>query len=111
MQAGRLKAIAVTSPTRDADLPNVQTAREAGFPDLETSGWQGLVGPAGMPREVVQKIHGALRATLAKPDVRERLNQLGIAATPGTPEKFGDEIRRDLGRYGPVVKAAGIKAE
>ena len=50
-------------------------------------------------------------AVLADPDVRERLNNLGIAATPGTPERFGEDIRRDLNRYGPVVKAAGIKAE
>ena len=61
VQSGALKAIAITSPNRDKDLPNVPTMRESGFAELETSGWQGLVGPTGMPKDVVQKLQGALK--------------------------------------------------
>ena len=111
VQAGRLKAIAVTSPTRDADLPNVQTAREAGFPDLETSGWQGLVGPAGMPREVVQKIHGALRATLAKPDVRERLAKAGTPVMERSPDEFAAFIKAENERWLPLIKSSGARIQ
>ena len=109
--AGKLKALAVTSPGRDADLPQVPTATEAGFPGLETSGWQGLVGPAGMPPEVVQKLHGALRAALAKPELRQRFATAGTPVMERDPQAFGAFIKAENERWLPLIKASGAKID
>jgi tripartite-type tricarboxylate transporter receptor subunit TctC len=111
VKSGKIHPVAVSSLQRSRALPDVPTFIEAGVSDFDVSSWVGIMAPAKTPRAIIERLNTELNAVLADPDVRERLNQLGIAATPGTPEKFGDEIRRDLGRYGPVVKAAGIKAE
>lgn len=111
VKGGKLHPVAVSSAQRSRALPDVPTFIEAGVGDFDVSSWVGLLAPAKTPRPIIDRLNTELNAVLADPDVRERLNNLGIAATPGTPEKFGDDIRRDLGRYGPVVKAAGIKAE
>ncbi|MFC5498928.1 Bug family tripartite tricarboxylate transporter substrate binding protein [Caenimonas terrae] len=111
VKSGKLVGLAVSSAQRSASLPDVPTFIESGIPDFEINSWVGILAPAKTPRAVVQRLNTELNAVLADPEVRERLNQLGIGATPGSPEKFGEEIKRDLARYGPVVKAAGIKAE
>jgi len=111
VKGGKLHPVAVSSAQRSRALPDVPTFIEAGVGDFDVSSWVGLLAPAKTPRSIIERLNSELNAVLADPEVRERLNNLGIAATPGTPERFGDDIRRDLGRYGPVVKAAGIKAE
>ncbi len=108
---GRLKALAVTSPSRDPVLPDVPTATEAGFPSLETAGWQGLIGPAGMPADVVRKLHGALRAALAKPDVRERFANAGTPVMERDPQAFGAFIKAENERWLPLIKASGAKID
>jgi tripartite-type tricarboxylate transporter receptor subunit TctC len=107
VQSGALKAIAITSPNRDKDLPNVPTMREAGFAELETSGWQGLVGPAGMPKEVVQKLQGALKKVLSNPDVRERLEKSGTPITERSSAEFANFIKAENDRWVSVIKASG----
>ena len=82
-----------------------------GVPDFVINSWVGLLAPARTPRTVIVRLKAELNAVLADPEVRDRLNALGIGATPGSAEKFGEEIKRDLARYGQVVKAAGIKAD
>lgn len=111
VKAGKLHPIAVSSAQRAPSLPEVPTFVEAGVPDFESSSWVGILAPARTPRAVVERLNAELNAVLADPAVRERLVGLGITPTPGTPEKFTDEMRRDLARYGQVVKAAAIKAE
>ena len=111
VKSGKIHPVAVSSLQRSRALPDVPTFIEAGVSDFDVSSWVGIMAPAKTPRAIIERLNTELNAVLADPEVRERLNQLGIAATPGTPEKFGEEIRRDLNRYGPVVKAAGIKAE
>ena len=111
VKSGKLKAIAVSSAQRSKSLPDVPTFIESGVPDFEVSSWVGLLAPAKTPKAIVDKLNTELNAVLNDPDVREKLNVMGITATPGTADKFGDEMKRDLARYGPVVKAAGIKAE
>ncbi|MCB2042846.1 MAG: tripartite tricarboxylate transporter substrate binding protein, partial [Rhodoferax sp.] len=86
IQSGRLKALYVTDAQRIASLPNVPTAKEAGYPGLETSGWQGIVGPAGMPKDVVARISKAISETLAKPDVRQKFAANGSAIMEKGPE-------------------------
>ena len=111
IQGGRLVAIAVSSAKRAPSLPNVPTFMESGVPDFEVSSWVGILAPAKTPRAVIDKLNRELNAVLTSAEIVERLQTLGITATPGTPEVFGEQMKRDLAKYGQVVKAAGIKAE
>ena len=111
IQSGKLKAIYVTEPQRMAQLPAVVTAREAGFPALETSGWQGIVGPAGMPRDVVNKIARAVRDTIAKADVRQKFAQTGSAVVDRGPEDFSAFVAAEVARWVPVIRASGATLE
>ena len=107
IQSGRLKALYVTDAQRVAALPNVPTAKEAGYPGLETSGWQGIVGPAGMPKDVVARISKAIGETLAKPDVRQKFAANGSAIMEKGPEEFTAFHTAEINRWVPVIKASG----
>ncbi len=111
VKSGKLLPIAVSSSKRASSLPDVATFIENGVSDFEASSWVALLAPAKTPRAIVTRLNTELNAVLNDPEVRERLNGMGITAAPGTPESFGAELSRDLSKYGPVVKAAGIKAE
>jgi tripartite-type tricarboxylate transporter receptor subunit TctC len=111
VKAGRLVPIAVSSDKRAPSLPNVPTFMEAGVPDFESSSWVAVLGPARMPKPVVERLNRELNAVLSDPPIVEKLSTLGIVATPGSPQKLADQIRADLAKYGGVVKAAGIKAD
>lgn len=111
VQSGALKAIAITSSNRDKDLPNVPTMRESGFAELETSGWQGLVGPAGMPKDVVQKLQGALKKVLSNSDVRERLEKSGTPITERSSAEFANFIKLENDRWASVIKASGASMD
>ena len=111
IQSGKLKAIYVTDAQRQAALPNVATARESGFAALEASGWQGIVGPAGMPRDVVARIARALRETLAKPDVRQKFAQTGSTVTERGPDEFSAFVAAEIARWSPVIRASGATLE
>ncbi len=111
VQSGALKAIAITSPNRDKDLPNVPTMRESGFAELETSGWQGLVGPAGMPKDVVQKLQGALKKVLSNPEVRERLEKSGTPITERSSAEFTNFIKSENDRWASVIKVSGASMD
>jgi len=111
VKAGKLKALAVTSATRDPELPNVPTAREQGYANLETAGWQGLVGPAGVPKEVVARIVSELKKALAKPEVRERFLRAGTPVVERGPEEFAAFIKAENERWLPLIKASGARIE
>lgn len=111
VQSGALKAIAITSPNRDKDLPNVPTMRESGFAELETSGWQGLVGPAGMSKDVVQKLQGALKKVLSNPEVRERLEKSGTPITERSSAEFTNFIKSENDRWASVIKVSGASMD
>lgn len=111
VKSGKLLPIAVSSSKRASSLPDVATFIENGVSDFEASSWVALLAPSKTPRAIVTRLNTELNAVLNDPEVRERLNGMGITAAPGTPESFGAELSRDLAKYGPVVKAAGIKAE
>ncbi len=110
VKAGKLTAIAVSSAQRSSSLPDVPTFVESGVADFEINSWVGIMAPAKTPKPIIDKLNAELNAVLNDPDTRARLETLGIAATPGSAAKFSDEIKRDLARYGKVVKSAGIKA-
>ena len=111
VKAGKLHAVAVSSAQRAPSMPDVPTFIESGVTDFDINSWVGLLAPAKTPRAIVDKLNTELNAVLNDPAVRERLNTLGITASPGGPEKFGRDMARDLSRYAAVVKAANIKAE
>jgi tripartite-type tricarboxylate transporter receptor subunit TctC len=107
LKSGKLMPIAVSSSKRASSLPFI----ENGVPDFEVNSWVGLLAPAKTPRAIITRINTELNAVLNDPEVKERLNGMGITASPGTTENFGAELSRDLAKFGPVVKASGIKAE
>ena len=111
LKAGRLVPIAVSSSKRSPSLPDVPTFIEAGVTDFEATSWVAILGPAKMPRPVVEKLNREINAVLTDPAIVEKLATLGIVATPGPPQQLADQIRTDLAKYGGVVKAANIKAE
>ena len=111
VKSGKLHPVAVSSAKRASSLPDVATFIENGVSDFEANSWVALLAPAKTPKAIVDKLTTELNAVLNDPEVREKLNGMGITATPGSAEKFGEEMKRDLARYGQVVKAANIKAE
>jgi len=111
VKSGRLRAVAVSSAKRSSALPDVPTFIESGVPDFVVNSWVGLLAPVNLPPAIASRLNTDLNAVLNDPAVRERLRVLGIDATPGSAEQFREEMRRDLARYGAVVKAAGILVE
>ena len=111
IQAGKLRALAVTSAKRSSQLPNVPTIAEAGVPRFEFNLWFGLWGPARLPAPVVAKIRKEFGAALADPDVREKLATLGNEIIVMSPEEFRKTIVDQIGDTARVFKAAGIKPQ
>ena len=111
VKSGKLRAIAVSSAERATALPDVPTFVESGVPDFVVNSWVGIFAPAKTPPAIIGRLNSELNAVLNDAAVREKLRLMGIEATPGTAEQFGGEIRRDLMRYGQIVKSAGIRVE
>lgn len=111
VRSGKLRGVAVSSAQRVPSLPDVPTFAEPGVPDFVVNSWVGLLAPAGLPSAIATRLNTELNAVLNDPAAQERLRTLGIEPSPGSAEQFRDEMRRDLGRYGQVVKAAGISID
>jgi tripartite-type tricarboxylate transporter receptor subunit TctC len=110
IEAGTVRALAVTTAARATFLPNVPSMAET-VPGYDTEVWWGLLGPAGMPRDVVEKISNDFVAALSTEAVKERLLKLGAAPIGSSPQKFDAKIRADYRKWGPIIEAAGMKAE
>jgi tripartite-type tricarboxylate transporter receptor subunit TctC len=111
VKSGQVRALAVTGAKRLPNLPDVPTVAEAGFPDLAFGSWNGLHVPTGTPKPVVAKISAAVAKARDLPDIRQRMTELGFTPEGGTPEEFGDFVKRDLARWHKVVKDTGVKVE
>ena len=111
VKSGRVKAIAVSSAKRSPSLPDVPTFIESGVKDFEIDDWVGLLAPAKTPKPIVMKLNQALNEILNSPEGKAKLLGMGITPTPGTPEKFGEQIKSDLLRFSPIVKGMQIKSE
>jgi tripartite-type tricarboxylate transporter receptor subunit TctC len=111
IKSGKVKALGVTSPQRAKALPEVPSFAESGLPGFDIQAWYGFLGPAGMPREVVRKIHADCVAIISRSDFQERLARDGIEPVGNTPEAFAAQIKADIERWRPIVKAAGVKPE
>jgi len=111
LKAGRVRALAVTARSRVAQLPDVPTMAEAGYPDLIVTSWQAAAAPAKTPRETVAKLNDAAVRALRSPDVRERLTQIGFDVVASTPDEFGQFMRTEVDRWTKVVERGGIKPD
>lgn len=112
--AGRVKALAVTSERRSPYAPNVPTMAEAGLKGFTEAGsdlWFGIVGPAGIPKPIVQKLNEALITAMRSPDMRQRISANGFELWTSTPDEFAKVIREDRDRWGKIVKASGAKVD
>jgi tripartite-type tricarboxylate transporter receptor subunit TctC len=110
IKLGRVKALAVTSPARLAAFPDIPTMKELGYPRVDGTVWYGLMAPAGTPKPIIAKLNTESNRVLAMQDLKDRLTNAGVDAAGGTPEDFGKFIRAEYDKWGPVVKAAGVKA-
>jgi tripartite-type tricarboxylate transporter receptor subunit TctC len=111
VQAGKLRALAVTNRKRSALLPDVPTLAESGLPDYQSGSWYGVLVPAGTPRPIIDRLHGIIVKALQQPEVGQRLAAEGAEVIGSTPEEFGAHIKTELARVAEVVRAAGIKIE
>ena len=111
IKGGAVRALGVTTPQRSALLPDVPTIAEAGVAGYDTAVWWGLLAPGGLPAEITAKIAGAAAEAMRTPAVKTRLESLGATPVGGTPEAFAKLIQDDHDKWGPVIQAAGIKAE
>jgi tripartite-type tricarboxylate transporter receptor subunit TctC len=111
VRAGKLRALAITSASRHHAWPDVPTMAEAGLPDFVVEFWNGFFAPARTPAPIVRKLHAETARVVGLPEVRERLNGLGVdpSAMPG--EEFAKIIAADIARWTAVAKAADIKAD
>ncbi len=111
VQAGNVKAIAVTSAARVPGLPNVPTLKEAGFPDYEVTAWFGIFAPAGTPPAIVTRLNEETTKALASAELKDKLGPLGMETMQGSPQSFSRLVAGDLEKWRGVVKSAKIQAE
>lgn len=112
LDSGALKAVAVTHSQRIPQLPNVPTMREAlGLTTMDIGAWQGLLVPAGTPKDVTQKLSNALERTLKAPEVKSRLVELGSIVLGGTDKEYADYMQTEAARWAKIVHETGAKAE
>ena len=111
VKAGRLKGLAVTSEKRSPLAPDVPTVAEQGFPRFDATVWIGLLAPAGVPKDVLDKLAGETQRAMADAEVRKRLNSQGFEVVGGTPEHFERFIRSETEKWTGIVKLTGAKAD
>jgi tripartite-type tricarboxylate transporter receptor subunit TctC len=111
IQAGKLRAIAVTTAKRFPLLPDIPTIAEAGFPGFEALAWNGVLAPAATPKPIIQRLNAEINAALKDPEVVRKLNVAGFAVVGGTPEEFGALIRAEAEKWAPIVTRNGIKID
>jgi tripartite-type tricarboxylate transporter receptor subunit TctC len=108
LQAGTLTAVAPTADRRLPDFPDLPTFREQGYPDMVTTTWFSLSGPAGIPPEIVQKVNRTVVSTMARPEIDQRMRQEGMVTQPLTPAEFRQLIETETVRWKPVIERAGL---
>jgi tripartite-type tricarboxylate transporter receptor subunit TctC len=111
VQAGRLKALATTSPERSDIFPDVPTFAEQGYAEVVGDNWAGVLAPVATPAPAIAKFSAALIAALDDPGLRQRLRDSGTTPAPSSPEEFGKYLREEIARWGKVVKDKGLKGE
>ena len=111
VQVGRVRALAVLAGERSSVLPDVQTAKEAGFSGFEVLSWYGIAAPAATPREIIARLNSEIARIMKSPEGRERITGVGFDPAFSTPEQFTLFLQTEIARYANVVKSAGIQPE
>jgi tripartite-type tricarboxylate transporter receptor subunit TctC len=111
VKGGKLKALAVTGPRRDPQLPDVPTVRELGLPAMETVGFQGLVGPAGMPREIVDRLAAELAQVLAQPELKAKFAAGGSEVHAQGPAEFGAFVRTENEKWSRLIRERKLQLD
>lgn len=111
IKAGKLRALAVTSPTPSPDLPGVPTMGESGLPALTVGFWSGFLGPAKMPEALVVSVSQKINAIVQSPELRSHFAKLGFEPKAGTPEEFKEFLALEKAKWGPIAQQTGLKLE
>jgi tripartite-type tricarboxylate transporter receptor subunit TctC len=110
IRAGKFRALGVTSATRSPAFPDLPAIAET-VPGFDVRSWFGLIGPAGMPKDIVDKLHVEMVKVFAQPDVKERLAVMGADAQVTDPAAFNTYVHQEMDRWAKVVKASGARVE
>jgi tripartite-type tricarboxylate transporter receptor subunit TctC len=109
VKAGRLRALAVTTPERVAAEPQLPTVAESGVPGYEVTNWHALIGPKGLPRTVIDRLHAETTKILRLKDMEERMQTDGISPAGGTSEQLHQQVTKEIEQWRRVVQRAGIR--
>ncbi len=111
VQSGKLKALAITTLKSSELLPGVKSVAEQGFPGFEVTAWNAIYAPRGTPKEIVDRLNAEVTKVLAQPETRQRLMQLGFEPAGGSPEALAAYEKQERAKWGPLIKAAGLKGD
>jgi len=111
IKSGKLKALGITSAKRSAQIPDVPTIAESGYPDFQVGNWYAVLAPAGTPPTVITRLNREITKVLKLPDIRERLIGHGVEVVPSTPEEFDAFRKEDLKRWARIVKDTNASFE
>jgi tripartite-type tricarboxylate transporter receptor subunit TctC len=111
VKSGKLRALAVTTPARVGAVQDIPTVAESGLPAFDLTLYSGVIGPAGMPREIVERMNGELAKVVNSPEIKEFFATQGATPMASSPEQFADHMRADIVKLGKAVKASGAKAD
>ncbi len=111
IQSGRLRALAVTGKARAPQMPTVPTVAESGLPGFEVNSWFGVIGPAGMPKAIVDRLSAGFAIALKIPEVRDRLTQMGFTVVGSSPGEFAAHLRADVAGWKRMIEESGARIE
>lgn len=108
LQSGLIRALGIATAKRFAELPDLPTISEAGVPDFEAAAWNGMFAPAGTPAAIVDKLNGAIAKALQNPELKQKLNTLGILPETTTPAELAALIKTDTAKWGEVIRKGNV---
>jgi tripartite-type tricarboxylate transporter receptor subunit TctC len=111
LKAGKVRVLAVTTPKRTSQAPDVPTLAESGFPGFEAYAWFSVLAPAGTSKDVIERLNRELNRILALPEVKDPYAKMGFIPGGGTPSELDAFIRADIAKWSKVIKTAGIKSD